>query len=223
MASLQGKPPPAGGRLGSPAGSAASLALSASGRSGSSSTASVPASSLLLSGGTYAYPRTPENALAGEARPRSARGAHSGSATPTPSEDALSVSMSLASGATSFSSAADAHLFAPASTEDAVHAVPSLLSLLLSGRTDEQVGAARRPPALLGARPSTGPVVGCLLPWCDTGAAPPSRSSSALAVSWPLPAGAGRAQAARVLPPQRAAGGGGHCCGGRRAHAAHHA
>lgn len=144
MASLQGKPPPAGGRLGSPAGSAASLALSASGRSGSSSTASVPASSLLLSGGTYAYPRTPENALAGEARPRSARGAHSGSATPTPSEDALSVSMSLASGATSFSSAADAHLFAPASTEDAVHAVPSLLSLLLSGRTDEQVLAARK-------------------------------------------------------------------------------
>ena len=68
---------------------------------------------------------------------------HSGSATPTPSEDALSVSVSIASGTTSFASAANAHLFAPASTEDAVHAVPSLLSLLLSGRTDEQVGAAK--------------------------------------------------------------------------------
>lgn len=54
----------------------------------------------------------------------------------TVSEDAFS----LASGTTaSFSSAADTALFAPASADDAVHAVPSLLSQLLSGRTDEQV------------------------------------------------------------------------------------
>jgi hypothetical protein len=49
------------------------------------------------------------------------------------------MSMSLASAATSFSSAADMCLFAPSSPEDAVHAVPALLSQLLSGRTDEQV------------------------------------------------------------------------------------
>lgn len=182
MASLRSKPPPAGGRLGSPAGSAASLALSASGRSGSSiSATSVPASSALFSGDAYAYPRTPENALAGETRPRNARSAHSGSATPTQSEDALSLSVSLASGATAFSSAADAHLFAPASTEDAVHAVPSLLSLLLSGRTDEQVGTPCASPALQSVharngpyvaaclQPSVAPVPGRLLsPRCDT-------------------------------------------------------
>lgn len=95
------------------------------------------------------FPRTPERTLmsaGGSTRPRSARSSHSGSATPTASDefDAHSLSMSAVSGATSFSSAADATLFAPASTEDAVHAVPSLLSLLLSGRTDEQVLAARK-------------------------------------------------------------------------------
>jgi hypothetical protein len=80
-------------------------------------------------------PRTPETAPGPPGGWRG--GARCGSATP-PSDDALS----LASGTTaSFSSAADAALFAPASTEDAVHAVPSLLSQLLSGRTDEQVGA----------------------------------------------------------------------------------
>lgn len=93
-----------------------------------------------LGSATSAFPRTPEGVVMGGAR----RGTHSGSGTPEPSEDALSVSVSMASGATSFSSAADACLFAPASTEDAVHAVPSLLSLLLSGRTDEQVGASGR-------------------------------------------------------------------------------
>lgn len=93
-------------------------------------------------GGSAAYPatglppRTPESALTAGSRSRSARSTHSGSATP--SED---MSMSMVSAATSFASAADLCLFAPASTEDAVHAVPALLSQLLSGRTDEQVGA----------------------------------------------------------------------------------
>ena len=82
--------------------------------------------------GTGLPPRTPESALTAGSRSRSAR---SGSATP--SED---MSMSMVSAATSFASAADLCLFAPASTEDAVHAVPALLSQLLSGRTDEQVG-----------------------------------------------------------------------------------
>ncbi|EFN51629.1 hypothetical protein CHLNCDRAFT_140051 [Chlorella variabilis] len=128
-------PPPAvgkaGGRLArlghaSPASSAGSLPGVAAAAAGTPPSAA------------RASPRTPDVVPAsGAGRPRSAR---SGSATP-PSDDALS----LASGTTaSFSSAADACLFAPASTEDAVHAVPSLLSQLLSGRTDEQVLAARK-------------------------------------------------------------------------------
>lgn len=105
------------GKLGSPNGSGAALGGSGAPYAG----AGLP-------------PRTPESALTAASRARSARSTHSGSATP--SED---MSMSLASAATSFSSAADVCLFAPASTEDAVHAVPALLSQLLSGRTDEQV------------------------------------------------------------------------------------
>lgn len=109
------------GKLGSPHGSAAAL-------SGSTQHA-----------GTGLPPRTPESALTAGSRTRSVRSTRSSSATP--SED---MSMSLASAATSFTSAADICLFAPSSTEDAVHAVPALLSQLLSGRTDEQVLAARK-------------------------------------------------------------------------------
>ena len=114
----------------SPAPAPRSTALGTPGRS-ASSTSLGAASSGAATPNPTAPPRTPESGGASYGRPRS------DSATPSASEDALS----LASGATgtSFSSAADVAYFAPASTEDAVHAVPSLLSLLLSGRTDEQV------------------------------------------------------------------------------------
>lgn len=192
-------PPPPGGRFGSPHGSSAALAGGAA----------TPGAAL------QACPPTPETAGyggggGGGGRPRP-RSTHSGSATP--SDD---MSASLASAATSYSSAADQLLFAPASVEDAVHAVPSLLSQMLSGRTDEQVGVW--PPA-------AGAWRGC---WAAGGPPrsppawlPPSRSLARH--RHPLTAGAGCAQAARLLPRGGAPGGDSCRRLGRRAHAADHA
>lgn len=198
-------PPPAGGRFGSPHGSSGALAPPAAAAAGPTAA-------------PQACPPTPETAgygAGGGGRPR-ARSSHSGSATP--SDD---MSASLASAATSFSSAADQLLFAPASVEDAVHAVPSLLSQMLSGRTDEQVrgharagaagclqaGAGRR-----GRRRCRSRGLPACCQSCRPAVAAPSLrlscDSTTPCLSAPA-AGAGCTQAARLLPRRGAASGGG--------------